>query len=264
MKFLFILVLILVLILLFYLCKKSELFSVQFIGNTNIIYFFTKDLCDEWKNSIYTIKKQKLQDRVVVFPLDSDALECIKSENIKYDTRFLNKIKVGNADFDTTKFKQLVYFKILAIKHYIDLDYNVFYIDTDTVILGDIVKDIYTFPRGYDFYAQEDEGSICTGLMLLKPTDKIKKMLIEADKYFKNNWNNIMSNSDQSLIQKLIRENGIKYNLLSWKKYANGRKYFVTKKNYFKKHKPLFVHNNFIVGLKNKIKRFKDNGLWFI
>ena len=264
MNCLFILVLVLVLVLLFCLCKKSELFSVQFIGNTKIIYFFTKDLCDEWKNSIYTIKKQKLQDFVVVFPLDSDALECIKSENIKYDTRFLNKIKVGHADYDTTKFKQLVYFKILAIKYYIDLDYNVFYIDTDTVILGDIVKDIYTFPRGYDLYAQEDSGSICTGCMLLKPTDKMKKMLIEADKYFKNNWNNIMSNSDQSLIIKLIREYNIKYKLLPWQKYANGSKYFNTEREYFKKHKPLFIHNNYIIGLQNKIKRFKNYGLWFI
>ena len=63
-----------------------------------------------------------------------------------------------------------MHFKILAIKHYIDLNYNVFYLDTDTIIFEDIINDINTYPKDYDFYAQEDENTICAGCMFLLPT----------------------------------------------------------------------------------------------
>ena len=73
-----------------------------------------------------------------------------------------------------------------------------------------------------------------------------------------------MHKSDQALINKLVKKNNIKYKLLPWKKYCNGDLYFNKKKKYFKKRKPLVLHNNFIVGLEAKINRFKKHGLWFI
>lgn len=263
-KFWLVLLLIITLIILIINCFYKDNFNDAFVNNTVIVNFFTKDLCEEWKNHIYTLKKYNLDKYVVVFPLDNDALDCVKSENIKYNTKFLNKINVGQSDFDTVKFKQLMYFKILAIKHFIDLNYNVFYLDTDTIIFGNIIEDIKTFPKNIDLYAQEDENSICAGCMLLIPTENSKNLLNQCDNYFKHNWNNIMGNSDQALINKLVRKIKIKYHLLPWKKYASGKQYFDKNKKYFKNNKPLFLHNNWIKGLKEKTDRFKNHGLWYI
>ena len=73
-----------------------------------------------------------------------------------------------------------------------------------------------------------------------------------------------MGNSDQALINKLVKEIKIKYHLLPWKKYASGKQYFDKNKKYFKNNKPLFLHNNWIKGLKAKTVRFKKHGLWYI
>ena len=155
-------------------------------------------------------------------------------------------------------------FKIKAIKHYIDLDYNVFYLDTDTIIFGNILEDIKTFPKGMDLYAQEDKDTICAGCMLLIPTENTKKLLNECLNYFNENWNNIMNNSDQGLINNLVKTLNIKYHLLPWEKYASGQQYFNKNKDYFKNKNPLFLHNNWIVGLEAKVNRFKQHNLWFI
>ena len=253
---LFLLIVIFILLIIRFIRKDNLVISQKtpfddtFINNTVIINFFTKDLCEEWKNHIYTIKKYNLEKYVIVFPLDNDALDCVKSENIKYNTKFLNKIDISSSDFDTSKFKQLMHFKILAIKHYLELNYNVFYLDTDTILFGNIIKDIKNFPTNFDLYTQEDEGSICAGCMFLVSNNSTRNLINKCDNYFINNWNNIMSNSDQALINKLVKKLKIKHYLLPWKKYASGKQYFQKNKNYFKNNKPLFLHNNWI-DLKN-------------
>jgi len=176
-KFLLVLLLIIILILLIINCFNKDNFNDNFINNTVIVNFFTKDLCEEWKNHVFTLKKYNLDKYLVVFPLDNDALNCVKSENINYNTKFLNKINISGADIGTLDFKKIVYYKILAIKHFIDLNYNVFYLDTDTIVFGNIIEDIKTFPKNMDLYAQEDSNAICTGCMLLLPTNNTKKMI---------------------------------------------------------------------------------------
>ena len=263
-KFIFALLLIVIISLLIIYCFKCDNFNDSFLNNTIIVNFFTKDLCEEWKNHIFTLKKYNLDKYVIVFPLDNDALNCVKSENIRYNTNLLNKINVSSSNFDSPIFKQLMYYKILAIKYYIDLNYNVFYLDTDTIVFGNIIEDIKTFPKNNDLYAQKDGTGICAGCMFLKSNNNIKNLLNKCEEYFNNNWNNIMFNSDQALINKLVKELKTKYHLLPWKKYASGDDYFNKHKEYFKNNKPLFLHNNFIVGLKAKTERFKKHGLWYI
>ena len=260
-------ILIITLILLIINCFNKDNFNDEFINNTVIVNFFTKDLCEEWKNHIYTLKKYNLDKYVVVFPLDNHSLNCVKSENIKYNTKFLNKINVENVDFGTLKFKQLMYFKILAIKHFIDLNYNVFYLDTDTIVFGNIIEDIKTFPKNMDLYAQEDANTICAGCMLLIPTNNSKNLINYIKIQYEKTYN-ISPNggtSDQKYINEYIIINkNFRYHLLPWKKYASGNQYFDKNKKYFKNNKPLFLHNNWIKGLKAKTNRFKKHGLWYI
>ena len=267
-KFLLVLLLIITLILLIINCFNKDKFNDAFVNNTVIVNFFTKDLCEEWKNHIYTLKKNNLDKYVVVFPLDNDALDCIKSENIKYNTKFLNKININGADMGTLEFKKIVYYKILAIKHFIDLNYNVFYLDTDTIVFGNIIEDIKTFPKNYDLYAQDEgNGTICTGCILLLPTNNSKIMINNIKIKFEKTLNESPNGglSDQKYVNEYVKINkNFRYHLLPWKKYASGKQYFDKNKKYFKNNKPLFLHNNWIKGLKAKTDRFKKHGLWYI
>ena len=109
---------------------------------------------------------------------------------------------------------------------------------------NNIIEDIKTFPKNIDLYAQEDENNICAGCMLLIPTQNTKNLLNQCDNYFKHNRNNIMGNSDQALINKLVKEIKIKYHLLPWQKYASGKQYFdKNKRNFFRFYINHIIHS---------------------
>ena len=61
-----------------------------------------------------------------------------------------------------------------------------------------------------------------------------------------------------------LKDSGLKYGVLDVKEYPNGSRYFNTTDADWKKNTAKMVHNNYIVGLNNKINRFKENNLWFI
>ena len=90
-----------------------------------------------------------------------------KKERIKIDTSLLNKINVGDASFNTNDFKKIMYYKILTSLKYLEKGYNVFYLDTDTIVFGNILQDVQSFPSDYDIYAQADGNSICAGCIIL-------------------------------------------------------------------------------------------------
>ena len=135
--------------------------------NKIIINFFTSNLCEEWKNHLFTLRKHNISQKLVVFPLDNNAKKCVQKERIKIDTSLLNKINVGDASFNTNDFKKIMYYKILTILKYLEKGYNVFYLDTDTIVFGNILQDVQSFPSDYDIYAQADGNSICAGCMYI-------------------------------------------------------------------------------------------------
>ena len=125
------------------------------------------------------------------------------------------------------------------------------------------------FPKNYDLYAQNDEGnnSICTGCMLLLPTNNSKIMINNIIIKFEKTLNESPNGglSDQKYVNEYVKINkNLKYYLLPRKKYASGKQYFDKNKKYFKNNNPLFLHNNWIKGLKAKTDRFKKHGLWYV
>ena len=87
----------------------------------------------------------------------------------------------------------------------------------------------------------------------------------------KENWDNRGGGklADQKAIQESIKNlknqnKTIKLDILDLKEYPNGARYFNNINTIYKNHKPKIVHNNYIVGTKNKIERFKKNNLWYI
>ena len=38
----------------------------------------TSNLCEEWKNHLFTLRKHNISQKLVVFPLDNNAKKCVQ------------------------------------------------------------------------------------------------------------------------------------------------------------------------------------------
>lgn len=237
-------------------------------NNCVIINFFTKGLIEEWKNLLYTLRKVNLSDLLVVFPLDNEALNAVKSENIKYDDSLINDNLAAETTFAAANFKNITCNKVLAISKILKQGKFVFYLDTDIVINKNIVEDYFTFPP-MDIYMQSDQkhfnktGSnkgkwnYCSGVMFIAPTTYMINIMDSA--YPKILQCKPGDLTDQKVLNNMI--NPKKIGCLCPYKYPNGYRYFMSKT---KCRNPYLIHNNWIRGLDNKIKRFKEYNLWYI
>ena len=90
--------------------------------------------------------------------------------------------------------------------------------------------------------------------------------LEKAIKHMKDNWEKRGGGrlADQNSFNIVLKNEDIKLAILDLKDYPNGSRYFNNINSIYKNYTPKIVHNNYIVGTKNKIERFKKNGLWFI
>lgn len=229
-----------------------------------IINFFTGGLCEEWRNLLYTIRQQKLEDLLVVFPLDEEALECVKKEGISYRTELMNYTSIKQADYGTKEFNKIIISKLQCINIMLSEGYIVFYLDTDIILQGDIIKDFFTLEPA-EIYLQSDnnfelsgKGNYCSGVMFMYPTHNIRNFF----KLVESQINPLLHN-DQDCINNLLKTEKLNVGTLDIMKYPNGLRYFKNKDK-FTNINTLLIHNNYIVGTPNKIKRFKEHNLWFI
>jgi hypothetical protein len=66
---------------------------------------------------------------------------------------------------------------------------------------------------------------------------------------------------DQLLVNRLVMEKYFDFHeILSQSLFPNGFVYFEQER----KNKAMIIHNNWIVGIENKINRFKNEGVWYV
>jgi hypothetical protein len=228
-----------------------------------IVNFFTSALCDEWRNFLHSVRQQGLEDLLVVFPLDKNALECVKKENIQFRTDLISFGLPNESSFGTEGFRNITAQKVKAIEIMLREGFFVFYLDTDIVLLQDPIKNYFYLPPK-QIYMQSDSktfksrsrGEHCSGVIFISPSLKI------ADK-MKNAYDLILSRppgkmDDQGVINETISDIGT----LDPASYPNGYRYFSERDKCDKI--PILIHNNWIVGLNPKIERFKKHGMWYI
>jgi len=237
-------------------------------NNCVIVNFFTKGLIEEWKNLLYTLRKLNLSDLLVVFPLDNETLNAVKSEGIKYDESLINDNISAETSFGGGDFKNITCNKVLAINKMLKQGKFVFYLDTDIVVTQNIIEDYFRLPP-MDIYMQSDEKhfnkpvsdkgnwNYCSGVMFIAPTTYMIKIMESA--YPKILLVKPGGLTDQRVLNNMIDKK--KIGCLCPYKYPNGYRYFTSKT---KARNPYLIHNNWITGLDLKIKRFKEYNLWYI
>ena len=271
-----------ILILLLFL-KNKENFNINKDKNENktanndykIVLFFTGGLCEEAQNCIQTIENVGLKNKLLVHTLDKESYTCVKDRNLE-----IKRVKTNlkhEAEFGSKDFYEIMFNKLKIIRKCLaDYKQIIVYSDTDIVFLKDISKDIDTFAKSnYDIMIQDDSAvfkhsdNLCAGFMMFKPNNKCIRCLELAMKIMKDNWDThdklaVGGGADQRAINLAIKQTKIKFGRLDLKEYPNGARYFSNTNTVYNHFVPKIIHNNYIVGTKNKIERFKKHKLWFV
>lgn len=263
------------LVILYFLITNKKIEEFKNV-DYSIVLFFTENLCEEAKNCIKSLEKIGLKNKVVVYALDNNSYQCSKNENVI--TKFKNLNLKKEASHGTKDFYEITFQKLLVIEEELSNNKIVIYSDTDIVYLKDIRDDIDKFINSnYDIMFQSDtktwenieKKNLCTGFMFFKSNNRVMNCIKYAQKLMKDNWNNRewdkgSGGADQKAMNIAIKKNKLNIGLLDSKDYVNGFRYFNNTNTVYKDYKPKIIHNNWIKGLDNKVKRFKKHNLWFI
>ena len=243
------------------LCNKTK-------DNDNniMIMMFTKGHIEEARNCIYTYKKSTNKNNILVFALDNETKIAMDKENIScyYNKQFYNT-GISDSKFGTNKFNIICYLKLLCIYSILKQKINVLWVDTDIVFFKNPFK--YFKKINKSIIIQNDsitdnnnKNNLCAGFMYYR-FNKISILFLEnCIDYINSIYPKSLPAGDQSVINHLKDLSNM--DVLSIELFPNGKNYF--DRNICDKNKIYIIHNNWIVGLNNKIKRFKENGLWYI
>jgi hypothetical protein len=239
-----------------------------------IVTFFTGNLCDEWRNLVFTMRQVNLIDLLVVFPLDDTALTCCKNEGVEFRTDLVLNNLPGEASFGKKKWGDIMKVKLEAIKIILQDNYFVLYVDTDIVFFRDPFVHIFNLPPK-DIYFQSDNSrevdafravigktNLCAGFMFIIPNKKCIELM---DRSLNNIEKSNCKLYDQDAINDILKNKNkqiVDYGILSPSLFPNGKRYFEMREQCAKN--PFIVHNNHIVGLDAKVNRFKKYGLWYV
>ena len=235
-----------------------------------IVTFFTHGLSEEWDNLRLSLVRLNLHDLMRTYTLDEKAFQFALSKNCGEVIKHEMQVAYPNAKWGTREFFNIVMQKNIVILDALSKGFFAFYLDTDVVVLHDIIADYFRLPSK-DLYIQSDEYTLnvnkksainkCTGVMFFSPCAR-NIALLEAAKLDDTQHGCIgNSGADQcALNRELKKVSPDRYEILDPIKYPNGARYFDLKG--FPRIAAFLVHNNYIVGTANKVARFKQYGLW--
>ena len=172
----------------------------------------------------------------------------------------------------TAAFDKMV-LKLCIIKDLLLLKYHVLYMDADVFLFKNPFPFLSKYST-YDFVAQKDDD-ICAGFMYLNPTSETIRLM-----HLSINMMYTREIMDQDAIQFLMgmSKNTIKFAFLPNKYFMSGRDYAQTHQfiwdhssKEYQLNSLCFIgqdkdiisyHNNYIIFMKNKLYRWKEQGLY--
>jgi|694.fasta_scaffold19606_13 hypothetical protein len=193
-------------------------------------------------------------DDFIIACIDADAYKQMKIYKGAY-LAFEHEIKeYKNWSFDdTSDFRKIVKYKWKIIKDNYEKHKELCFVDTDIVFLINPLPLIENSERIL-FQSDRPGSTICSGFMVFNSSIKCQKLI--------DICGSDTTDDDQLLINKIAisEEFGNDIALLNQTKFPNGYIYYQLKI----RDNPIIVHNNFMVGIDEKIKKFKEENLWFI
>lgn len=266
--------LILIIILLIIVLSRCNFFKTNKFNNKKcndyiIAMFLTSDYCKEAENLIKTLEYSDLKHRLIVYALDEKSNNCINRLNV--DTVFKN-LNLGNSSYGKELFYKIVTEKIIMIYELlVNQPEDILYMDTDIYVFRNFDEELRRVCMSdYDIVFQCDEyklnyetmcKNLCTGFFYVKNNDKTRRFFKDSVKRMKQDSYIKDKPADQRIINGSLK-NYPELNITTFDqiKFPNGSIFFT----YDIKQDPYIVHNNYIKGLDNKVKRFKEHDLWLV
>jgi Nucleotide-diphospho-sugar transferase len=172
-----------------------------------------------------------------------------------------------SGDYGSAAFNIMTQRKMECITYLLAQDLDVLYVDTDIVFLADPIP---LLNANYALNIQSDECSapykntdLCTGFMYIQANQKTLAFFKEIVAIIAQHDYKI---NDQQALNKLLAKTwpfGISVNVLDVCQFPNGCRYFDHTDSNCKRNEAIIVHNNYLVGIENKLARFKEYGLIF-
>ena len=240
--------------------------------NPTLLMVFNGEYVSEAENSLASKKKNtpELVDNLTICVSDDSARNFAQKHNLRYFE--LSTIN-DTGSYLSVPMNIMGRRKIECVLHLLERGEDVFYFDTDIVFMNNPLSE---FNANYDINLQADECSrpyknkyLCTGFMHLKPNERTISFLYEIIDEVMNTGYKI---NDQNALDNLVKNkslmswynmNGPSINVLDVCKFPNGCRYFDKSDRFCKPEQALIIHNNHIVGIKNKRARFEKYGLIF-
>jgi rhamnogalacturonan II specific xylosyltransferase len=161
-----------------------------------------------------------------------------------------------SAAYGSKDFSKLVSQRPTHILRHLTKGINILYSDIDMVWLQNPFP---YFTGDFDMWIELDSiNNYCTGLMAIKSNRNCLRFI--------KTWQNsllLKQEIDQTAFNRVVKIATINISILDNRIFPTGRQYFGT---FTDKQRALavVVHNNWIVGKKAKLNRFKKYKLWFV
>ena len=226
------------------------------------------------RNHIQSLKNVGI-DNYMAYVTDKESYNALTAD--KSHVCLIEGQNVSNEkkDFGTKNFNDMSYLRYKVISELLKKGDDVWYLDTDTVVLYDLNKEYKKYKgTGIDIYFQNDINMICTGCMLYFSNQRTANVT----NYIYTNRN--ADDNDQIFFARLLHFNpdAVSIKTLNTMNYPNGLLYFDSEfintperykliKDTFTNYKNkniYFVHANWMVGNEKKSNALKKMGNWYI
>jgi hypothetical protein len=252
------------------------------MDNTIIVSIFTSGAMLLAHNHLISLRNAGYTNTISYC---TNQLLCDKLNKQGFKTEYLDEIdKEEYFKFNSSEFNEFSYIRFKIILDLLKTYEKVWYLDVDTVILGDIWSAIDT-KEDWDIQFQDDCMLPCTGNILARNTSYTKILLDNLYKSKNKEW------SGQMYLSTLIKEEKIKMpikiKIMSLFTFCPGILYFpdeyliplqdeekkerdAIKQNFAdvvkkkKLSKPVLIHANYIITRRKKINALKQFKLWYI
>lgn len=153
---------------------------------------------------------------------------------------------------ENSGFRNIVCYKWKIIQQAYQQHKNLCWVDTDIVFLQNPIE-MLSGHQEVLFQSDAPGSTICSGFMVFNDTPECKELI---DRCSENDLED-----DQLIVNKIaLEEYRENIALLNEDLFPNGNVYYLQNR----KENAIIVHNNWMVGIDEKIKKFKMEGLWFL
>lgn len=240
--------------------------------NPNLLMVFNGEYATEAENALASMRRNtpELIDNLTICVSDDSARNFAQKHKLKYFE--LSTIN-DTGSYLSVPMNIMGRRKIECVLHLLEQGEDVFYFDTDVVFMHNPLAE---FNANYDINLQADECNrpyrnnyLCTGFMHLKSNERTISFLYEIIDEVMDSGYKI---NDQNALDLLVKNKslmswystqGPSINVLDVCKFPNGCRYFDKSDRFCKAEQALIIHNNHIVGIKNKRARLEKYGLIF-